>query len=79
MAGITLVQAQAHLDAWMAADLAVATGQAYTIGTRQLTRANSAEIQLNIQNWQRQVNQLSRGNGGMRVRYGIAGTGNVCF
>ena len=27
-----LVQAQAHLDAWLAADLAVAQGQAYTIG-----------------------------------------------
>lgn len=79
MAGITLVQAQAHLDAWMAADLAVATGQAYTIGTRQLTRANSAEIQLNIDNWSRKVQQLTRGNGGMRVRYGYAGSGNACF
>ena len=44
MAGITLAQAQAQLDAWLAASLATATGQAYEIAGRRLTRANAAEI-----------------------------------
>lgn len=71
MAVISLVQAQAHLDAWMAADLAVATGQSYTIGSRTLHRANSREIRENIDKWQRLVLQLQTGSGGMRVRYGV--------
>ena len=71
MAGITITQAQAHLDAWMAADLAVAQGQSYTIGTRTLTRANAKDIADQIMRWQRLVQAFSRGNGGMRVRYGV--------
>lgn len=70
MAGITIAQAQAHLDAWLAADLAVASGQSYTIGSRTLHRADSAEIKANIGYWERRVQTLSRG-GGMRVRYGV--------
>jgi len=68
MAGYTLAQAQEHLAAWLAADLAVAGGQSYTIGQRTLTRANAAEIRNNIMHWNRQVAQLSRG-GGLRVTY----------
>jgi hypothetical protein len=71
MAGITLTQAQAHLEAWLAADLAVARGQSYTIGTRTMTRANAKEIAENIARWQRWVQQLSRGQGGLRVRYAV--------
>lgn len=71
MAGITLAQAQAHLDAWMAADLAVASGQSYTIGSRTLHRANSREIRDNIALWRREVFNLTRGGGGMRVRYAV--------
>lgn len=71
MAGITLAQAQAHLDAWMAADLAVAQGQSYTIGSRTLTRAQAKEISENIMRWQRWVQLLSRGLGGIRVRYAV--------
>lgn len=71
MAGITLVAAQAHLDAWLAADLAVASGQSYTIGSRTLHRANSREIRENVDRWRREVIRLSAGGGGMRVRYGV--------
>ncbi|TCS37476.1 hypothetical protein EDC30_104280 [Paucimonas lemoignei] len=75
MAGITLQQAQAQLDAWMAASTAVATGQEYSIGTRKLRRADAAEIRQQIIFWQRQVAQLgatSRGGPrGMRVSYGV--------
>ena len=70
MAGISLAQAQAKLDAWMAADDAVAGGQSYSIGGRSLTRANAAEIRNNIDYWERRVIRLTQGSGGMRVRYG---------
>jgi hypothetical protein len=69
MAGITLEQAQAKLDAWMAADDAVAGGQSYSIGGRSLTRANAAEIRANIEFWERRVIRLSNGSG-IRVRQG---------
>ena len=41
--------AQAHLDAWLAASLAVANGQSYTIGNRSLTRADADTIRTQIQ------------------------------
>ena len=34
-------QCKEHLQAWLAADLAVSKSQSYTIGNRVLTRANS--------------------------------------
>lgn len=71
MAGISLVQAQAQLNAWIAASLAVAGNQSYTIGMRTLTRANAKEITGLISYWERRVQQLSRGPGGMRVRYAV--------
>ncbi|WP_212635557.1 DUF6148 family protein [Ralstonia insidiosa] len=70
MAGITLQQAQEQLDAWMAANLAVASGQSYSIGGRSLTRVNAAEIRDQINFWERKVQRLTSGQGGIRVRYG---------
>ena len=49
MAGITTADAQAHLDEWMAADIAVTKGQAYSIGGRTLSRADAAIIRENIE------------------------------
>lgn len=70
MAGITKEQAEAQLDAWLAASAAVAQGQSYTIstesGSRSLTRANAQEILRQVQFWDTQVKRLSRG--GIRVR-----------
>lgn len=70
MPGITLEQAQAQLDAWLAASAAVAQGQSYSIttesGSRSLTRANAQEIMAQIKFWDTQVKRLSRG--GIRVR-----------
>lgn len=75
MAGITLQQARAQLDAWMAASAATATGQEYAIGTRKLRRADAAEIRQQIIFWQGQVAKLSAaprsGPRGMRVSYGV--------
>ncbi len=66
MAGITVTQAQAKLDLWMAADDAVATGQSYAIAGRNLTRADAREIRSNIDYWEKRVVRLS--NGGIRIR-----------
>jgi len=64
MSGITLAQAQAQLDAWLAASTAVATGQEYRIGDRMLKRADSADIRSQIKYWQSQVERLANGGGG---------------
>ena len=61
MAGITLQQAQAALDNWIAADAAVAAGQAYSIAGRALTRADAGMITEKIKFWNAQVLRLSRG------------------
>ena len=49
MAGITLEAAQKHLDVWLEAEMTVATGQSYTIGSRTVTRAKLTEIRDAIQ------------------------------
>lgn len=63
---ITLAQAQAQLDAWLAASLAVAQSQSYEItsggGSRKLERADAAAIASQVKYWQAQVNALTPGN-----------------
>lgn len=68
MAGITLAQAEAQLAAWLAASTAVASGQSYTIGTRQLTRADASEIRENVEYWDAKVKALDSGRSGVRMR-----------
>jgi hypothetical protein len=48
MAGITLAQAQAQLDAYLAAEVAVLGSQSYEIAGRKLTRAHLNFIQEGI-------------------------------
>lgn len=72
MAGITLAQAEAQLAAWLAADEAVSKGQAYSVGSRSVTRADAAAITEKINFWDRKVQQLQGGSGGgSRVRHGV--------
>lgn len=72
MAGIELQQAQAQLDAWLAASLAVAKGQEYSIGTRKLRRVDASEIRQEILFWEKRVAALStRSRGGMRISLGV--------
>jgi len=59
MAGITLAQAQAQLDIWLEADMAVSKKQSYRIGDRQLAFANAAEITAKVEYWNSKVMQLS--------------------
>ena len=56
---ITFTQAQTALDAWIAADLAVAKGQSYSMNGRSLTMANVKEIREQIHYWERRLAALS--------------------
>lgn len=69
MAGYTLAQAQAQLDAWLAADMAVSKKQSYRIGERQLTHADAGVITEKIDYWSGKVKELSlRATGRSRSR-----------
>ena len=59
MAGITLAQAQAQLEAYLAAETAVLGNQSYEIAGRKLTRANLNEIQKGIEIWNSRVVTLT--------------------
>ena len=61
---ITTTQAQTALDAWIAADLAVAKGQSYSMNGRSLTLANAKEIREQIQYWERRVLTLNNSSSG---------------
>jgi len=52
---INLKLAQTALNAWIAADLAVAKGQSYSMNGRSLTLANVREIREQILYWERKV------------------------
>ncbi|MCP3177294.1 DUF6148 family protein [Desulfuromonas sp. KJ2020] len=55
MAGITLETAEAQLQYWIAADMAVSGGQSFEHNSggqvRKMTRADAAEIRNNIDYW----------------------------
>jgi hypothetical protein len=72
MAGITLAQAQAQLDTWLAASTAVASSQSYEIpqggGQRKLTRADAAEIRQQVDFWDTKVKSLTSAAAGGRRR-----------
>lgn len=57
---LTLTQAQTALDAWIAADLAVAKGQSYSMNGRSLTLVNTREIREQIQYWERRVSAFTQ-------------------
>ncbi len=56
---MNLTIANTHLDAWLAADLAVSNGQSYSIADRQLTYGNISEIRTQIAYWQRMIDGLT--------------------
>ena len=62
---MTEAEAQTHLDAWVAADTAISTGKAYTIGNRSLTRSDAAEVTRQITFWQRTVKTQAALAGGI--------------
>lgn len=68
MASWTLAEARSMLAMWLEAEAAVATGQRYKIGTRELQRADLSDIANRIRFWRREVEQLESGNRGLRVK-----------
>lgn len=64
MSAITLEQAQAQLQAYLDAELAVLSGQSYSIAGRSLTRANLADIQNGVKTWSSKVQELQNSVGG---------------
>lgn len=64
----TLETAQKHLDAWLKCELAISTGQSYTIGSRSLTRANLREVMRQIRYWQGQVDLITGKRPKSRIR-----------
>ena len=74
MAGITLTQAQTQLNAYLAAETAVLTGQSYEIAGRKLSRADLDSIQTGIKTWNARVVTLSnQAQGRSRSRTVVAG------
>jgi hypothetical protein len=69
MSGLTKAQWEARLADYLACESAILRNQAYTIGSRSMTRANLAEVRSGIAECNEQLQRLSRT--GMRVRYGM--------
>jgi len=60
MAAVTLATAEAHRDAWLAADLALTRNQEYTLPDgRDLKRVKPAEVKERLSYWQGVVNALA--------------------
>ncbi|AOZ91638.1 DUF6148 family protein [Paenibacillus crassostreae] len=64
---ITLETANEHLNAWLAAELAVTTGQSYKIGSRELTRANLMQIRERINFWRKEADTLGKKQNGSKL------------
>ena len=71
MAGITLATAQATLDAYLAAEIKVLSGQSYEIAGRKMTRADLAEIRAGVEAWNTRVIGLSARASGQGRAYTV--------
>ena len=56
---MTVTTAQTHLDAWLAADLAVAKRKSYSIQGRSLTHSDAETIKAQIAYWNGVVESLN--------------------
>ena len=61
MSLFTAAELTTQIETWKAALLAVASSQSYTIGDRQLTRANLAEIKDMLSFLENELNTLTLG------------------
>lgn len=66
MAGITLTQAQAKLDTYLAAQEKIIIGQKVEIDGEALTRANFVDVERAIDYWDKRVRALSATASGQR-------------
>ncbi len=63
---MTQAEIEAHLAEWKAADLAVAKGQSYNIGSRSLTRADAETIGKRISYWEQRLEAAQAATAGVR-------------
>ncbi len=63
----TLEEAKQHLNAWLAADIALAASKEYLMNGNRLTRANADEVKERITFWRSEVKRLESGRSGARV------------
>lgn len=66
----TVEECRKHLQSWLDADFALATGKSYQMGTQNLTRANAAEVRERIEYWKKQL-ELAQNGGRRRKIYGV--------
>lgn len=66
---LSLQEAQELREAWYKAELAVSTGQSYTIGSRILTRADARFVHEQFVRYDQVLTQMQRGRrGGVPVQ-----------
>lgn len=58
---VELEEAKESLTAWKKASLALATGKAYQIDGRSITRAHASEVKEMLLFWQNEVNRIAGG------------------
>lgn len=68
MAGLDLQMARDMLDLYISAEKAVLAGQAYTIGTRSMRKADLPEIRAGRAEWEAKIQRLENG-GGIRLQF----------
>lgn len=66
-----LATAKEMLKGWIEAEKAVMTGQSYTIDSRQLTRADLAEIGERIDYWENKIEALESSTSGRWIKRGF--------
>lgn len=65
---LTLEEVQENLQMWREAEKAIATAQSYTIGSRNLTRANLSEVIRRIKYWEEKEAEIEMRAQGKRLR-----------
>lgn len=70
---ITLAQAQTALENWRQADIAVSSGQEYSLAGRSFTRVDAEQIRENINYWSRiEASLLRIDNGESKISFAVA-------
>ena len=70
---VTLAQAQTALSNWLAADVAVSSGQEYSLAGRSFTRVDAEQIRENINYWSRiEASLLRIDNGEGKISFAVA-------
>ena len=68
MAGITLVQAEAQLALYLAAEAKILKGQAVEMDGKRLTRADLSAVQAGVKLWDSRAKSLANSGGKIRMR-----------